>query len=637
MEETAALVLRALVDEAPTQDVDAVVRAYRKSIEACGDEGEAAAAEQNLKQLLELRALVERYRRRATELRALFETAGDLSSVRDVEGVLRAIVRRGRQLLRADTAYLMLVDEERRDTYMRVTEGTVSPNFPEIRLPLGIGLGGRVAETMSPHWTADYVRDTRYLHVIDDIVMEESLVAILGVPLKIGRRLLGVLFASDRSPREFSRDEVSLLSSLGDHAAIAIDNAALFQETRDAVAAVEAANHTIENANRQLRLAVDLHERLMSLVLGGGTVQILADVICEVLGGAVLVLDEHRRQLARAGSSETDFANALSDVTNALADDDMTGRSLRFEADSWTTAVTPVGSGRQRFGRLIYVARTIEDVDLRSLERAATTLALLFMNRRANDEADNRVRGELLGELLTPSLDNAEAIVRRAGLMEVDLDTVLVVVVVVPQSTSAIRALHEQCSEVARAQHGLVSALADRLVLLLPAADAGAAARWVAQQLKGEGLEVAVGGSGPLDNLRAVIRHEDRARRAASVLLKLGQKGKAASVEEMGIYGLMMSEVGLDHIQEFVRSTLGQIARYDASRGTALVDTLDAYFGSEGNVAAAAEQMYIHSNTMYQRLERLDRLLGSGWRTGERALSVRLALHFRRLLDRPDI
>jgi sugar diacid utilization regulator len=258
---------------------------------------------------------------------------------------------------------------------------------------------------------------------------------------------------------------------------------------------------------------------------------------------------------------------------------------------------------------------------------------LLLLNRRANDEADNRFRGELLGELLAPSVPDPDAIVRRARLLDVDLDANLVVVVVVPQQAGSVtRTFHDECSRLARNHHGLASALADRFVLLLPGADAGLLAQSVAQELADGGLKATVGGSGPVEDLRSVVRHEDRARRAARLLFGLGRTGHGVSADEVGIYGLLLSDVGDHHIRDFIEEALGAVERYDAARGTALMESLDAYFNSEGNVAAAAETLYIHSNTMYQRLERLDRLLGRDWRTGQSALDLRLALRFRRLL-----
>jgi len=67
-----------------------------------------------------------------------------------VDSVLTAIVRRARQLLGTDVSYLTLNDPAAGDTYMRVTDGSVSARFQALRLPMGAGLGGLVAQTAAP-------------------------------------------------------------------------------------------------------------------------------------------------------------------------------------------------------------------------------------------------------------------------------------------------------------------------------------------------------------------------------------------------------------------------------------------------------------------------------------------------------
>src|SRR3954468_23932508 len=137
---------------------------------------------------LKVRALLERRRRRQEELSGLYDTAGDLAGLRDLDAVLRAIVRRARTLLGADVTYMTLNDAERGDTYMRVTDGSVAASFQRLRLPAGAGLGGLVAQTSTPYSTPNYPADAQFAHTpeIDAAVREEGLVAILGVPLRLG-------------------------------------------------------------------------------------------------------------------------------------------------------------------------------------------------------------------------------------------------------------------------------------------------------------------------------------------------------------------------------------------------------------------------------------------------------------------
>src|SRR3712207_6721871 len=153
---------------------------------AAGASGDELAELERVKLLaLQLREAFETRRRRESELSALFDTAGDLAALRGVDSVLTAIVRRARQLLGTDVSYLTLNDPAHGDTYMRVTEGSVSARFQSLRLPMGAGLGGLVAQTAAPYATASYFTDSRFKHAdeINDGVHDEGLVAILGVPL----------------------------------------------------------------------------------------------------------------------------------------------------------------------------------------------------------------------------------------------------------------------------------------------------------------------------------------------------------------------------------------------------------------------------------------------------------------------
>ncbi|MGH3463974.1 MAG: GAF domain-containing protein, partial [Kribbellaceae bacterium] len=206
--DAAMTLLRLLADDAPAADVT------RAAEQLAADDPVAGATARDL--AVRVRASMDASKRREAELSALVDVARELASVRDPGGVLDTIVHRARTLVGTDVAYLTLYDEARGDTYMRATDGSVSAAFQQLRLPLGAGLGGLVAETRTPYWTDDYPSDERFRHttMIDSAVGEEGLVAICGTPLIVDGSFVGVLFASNRTKRPFSRDELSLLGSL---------------------------------------------------------------------------------------------------------------------------------------------------------------------------------------------------------------------------------------------------------------------------------------------------------------------------------------------------------------------------------------------------------------------------------------
>src|SRR4029453_10337660 len=155
-----------------------------------------------------------------------------------------------------------------------VAGGGVSARFQALRLPMGSGLGGLVAQTAAPYATASYFADARFKHTneINDGVRDEGLVAILGVPLIRGSQVIGVLYAADRSERAFDRSEVALLGSLAAHAAIALDNARLLEETRAALDERSATTRELRAYTISVERAAGAHDRFIDVVLRGGGV-----------------------------------------------------------------------------------------------------------------------------------------------------------------------------------------------------------------------------------------------------------------------------------------------------------------------------------------------------------------------------
>jgi sugar diacid utilization regulator len=609
VEELAQRLLALLVEDAHPSQLRTLEQEH---VEARGGAQEAEIRA-TVDLAVQLRLRLDRYKRRATELSALYDTAGDLSSLRDVERVLQAIVRRSRTLLGTEVAYLMLLDEERGDAYMRVTEGTSTPGFMDIRLELGVGLGGLVAATARPHWTSDYVGDRDYVHAVDDAVLAERLTAILGVPLRVGRRVLGVLFAADRGPRLWAQEEVSLLASLGAHAAIALENASLFQETREAMARLSAAKQVIERHNSALERAADLHERLAALILRGGDLHGIAAAVSEVLGREMLVTDADGRVLARAGADDAALPRGvMSSVHAAIA----SRATVTTDTQNDACHVTPVVMGDACLGALVLIGGPPPaPPDARALERAAMVTALLWVTQRAQDEAENRVRGELLAQLLSGAAVDSPSLARRAELIGVDLRVPMVVVVARTDDPARLGRVQMEASALVAAARGLMTVQGEALVLFLPGSDPQLLADYVARQLNVHAEErTTVGAAGPVPNLLTLPPYVREAERCVRALAMLGRHGEGASAAHLGVYALLVGEASEELTQQVVANALGELARYDVDRGTSLLETVEQYYEHDGNVAQAAQALFVHTNTLYQRLDRVDQLLGPEWR-----------------------
>ncbi|MFI6817408.1 helix-turn-helix domain-containing protein [Nonomuraea sp. NPDC050328] len=571
---------------------------------------EIAELERAKVEALKVRELLRRRARREAELSALYDTASDLAGLRDVDAVLEAIVHRARQLLATDTAYLTLHDPERGDTYMRVTDGSISAAFQNLRLALGAGLGGLVAQTARPYSTADYFADARFQHKdhIDSAVHEEGLVAILGVPLKLGQRVIGVLMAANRSARPFHQEEVALLTSLAAHAAVAIDNARLLQETRNALEELSAAHRSLREHGNAVERAARAHDRMMELVLQGRGIEDIAAVVTET--GELTVLDGQGRPITGPHTPADPGILEAAQASRSL------GRTVR----RGDLLIASVDVGGEPLCTLILRS---DDADERILERAALVCALLLLFRRSVAEAEGRVRGELLDDLIARPED--EGLAERARRLGIDLAEPYTLIVARHQGQRE-RAAFWASAEAALA-HGLAAARPDEVVLLLPGAQD---ARRVAKELSAALASPATAGAaGPVRGPGAVRPAYHEAQRCADALIALGRRGDGTSAAELGFLGLLIGEHR--DLPGYVASALGPVLDYDRRRGTTLTATLAAYFATGGSPSRTAEAMHIHVNTVSQRLERIGRLLGDGWQEPERALELQLALRLHRL------
>jgi GAF domain-containing protein len=604
---------------------------------------------------LEVRATLARSRRREAELVALFETAGDLAALRDLDAVLKAIVTRAHTLIGADVTYLTLDDPDRGDTYMRVTHGSVSARFQSLRLPMGAGLGGLVAQTAKPYATSDYPRDARFRHTneIDEGVGEEGLTAILGVPLVLGSRVIGVLFAANRSARPFARHEITLLSSLAAHAAVAIDNARLLQATRDALSELRSANELVRAHSESVERAAAVHDTLADLVLRGGDVEGIAAAVAEAVGGGLVVVDAEGVVTAVAGgfdgaADEGRAGGGIEAVTggrvgvgvgvgvgtgpNAEAATDLislsaaTGHAVR----SGDLVVAAVAAAAEPLGALIlHAPASFSDVDQRILERAALVVALHLLMRRSEAEAAERLGGDLLDDLLAVPVRHTSTLAERARRVGVDLDRPHVIVAADAAPADRPRA-HFAAGRLATSEGGLAGSHEGRIVLLLPGHDAAAAAQRVLSALRG-GLAhpVTVGAGGPKSEVAAYADAHAEAVRCLGALHALGREGCAAAPSDLGFLALVL---GGGDPGDVVRKALGPLVDYDAKRGTDLLGTVEQYFACGRSLGRTGEALHIHVNTVTQRLDRTARLLGADWQEPGRSLEIQLALQIQRVM-----
>ncbi|HET7727710.1 MAG TPA: GAF domain-containing protein, partial [Candidatus Limnocylindrales bacterium] len=179
--------------------------------------------------------------RRAEEMAAIAEVGREVSSTLDLRDVLKVIAERAQALLAADTSAVFLAQPDGRSFRALVALGNIADAILADSITVGEGIIGDVIARREPELVNDVVHDPRTVQIPGtDAGVEERLMI---APLLAGDRVSGVLAVWRTIPREpFVPADLDFLVGLGRQAAVAIENARLFEEARQAREAAETAN-----------------------------------------------------------------------------------------------------------------------------------------------------------------------------------------------------------------------------------------------------------------------------------------------------------------------------------------------------------------------------------------------------------
>lgn len=565
------------------------------------------------------------WRRRGQELAALFSSARELAQLRDVDALLERLVERAHDLVGTDITYLSEFHPESRELRVRTTLGTTAPTFRNLRVPPGMGLASMVVDSRAPHWTPRYADMAQAPHDagIDRAVADEGVVSILGVPLLAGDEVIGVLFAANRVEHTFTPHEISLLSAFADHAAVVLQTARLLTETRQSHGEARRAYEELARHVEAMERAGVVHRDLTAIVLRGGTSSEVAAALGHALRCTASVLDNELLPADRDGSDGADVAQ---DVRDAIEDSRRSGHCVVLpDQQGRHRAVVAVVAGSAFLGALHLDggALAFGPVERRTAERAAQISALLALKQDAVIDAEQRVRGDLLADLLSEDRSRAHDLALRARARNVHLEQLrtLVVVAVEPEHRRTAVTVAGR----AAGPHCLIGTYAGRIAVLSDVEDPAAAARLV-QDAVGRALRssiVAVGARvlrGPAD-IRAQFGAAEAILR---VLPALGLSDGAVTADEYLPYAALFGPDS-DRIDTFVTAAIGPILSRDHERSGTLLTTLAAYLDNRLSPVGTARVLHLHKNTVLQRLERVTELLGPDWQSPDRLFRISVA------------
>jgi purine catabolism regulator len=447
---------------------------------------------------------------------------------------------------------------------------------------------------------------------------------------------------------------------------IAFEREVSFVEITEAVHA-----RIIDTQLDELRASERLHEVFTELSVSGASLDEVVRQAATLAGRPVILADLSHRVLACEPGSADPARLLAGFARRSRALSSSSGRTAYDEASGWL--FTPVGARGEDWGRVILVCDGPPGgTDTVLIERAATTLALGRLLTRHAESLDRQAHRTLITGIISQAhADPAEAAVRSRAL-GVPVDGRQLVAMVLrlrdPSGVSGMLGVsaHARVLDVAdataaacRAERvpSLVGTLDDAragaMLSLSPQADPdrvlhGLAAR-ITERAGGTGSrpgELVIGVGAVAGSIRDVRRSFLEASQVADVAAERpdgwpapggpddwpGAGGPAAAgsgrplfyrLADLGLRGLLHLLRDDPRVQTFVERELGPLL---AEPDTSLLDVLAVYLAAGGNKAEAAKQAHLARPTFYERLRRIERILGTDLDSAESRTSLHVAL-----------
>jgi len=513
-----------------------------------------------------------------------------VSSSLELDEVLAAVVRLLSDASAVHACFVYLVEDGGDRLVLRAASGPYGHLVGKVELRRGEGLAWWAIEQRKPAFVPDeLLADPRVKYVPE--LEEERYQSLLAVPI-VGRsgEAIGAITAHTEAPREFTDDEVDFIVTSASLVASAIENARLYEETRLRVMELEQLTELAEAIAR----AEGLDELLQTVVRGARP--LLAARACHVY-----LLDPTREELdLKASDPEPGGARqtlGLAELGPELA---RGGRSSRLAVPLVATGeliglLVADGSSRIELGRAVASQVAVGIKKVQVIEQLTEkNLIKDFLEELAG----GRPRGDLEG---------------RAARLGCDLEQPHVALVAEPWSELLERALRSA------APGSLFDHREDslRALIRLSSTSSESFVERLGRIHRDLGEEVSIGVSSVCRGQASYAEGFAEAQQALVGTVVLSGKPSVLAYDDLGAYKYLLRVAVDGGLRDATVDAVGRLAEYDEQRGAQLLATLEEFLRRHGSISATSEALYVHPNTLRQRLRRIGELSGLDLRSDD--------------------
>ena len=553
------------------------------------------------------------------DARYLYRIINTVSSTLDLDQVLRAIVEVISEAIDCHACFVYFVDPSDGSLVLRAVSEPYTSLVGRLRFQPGEGLAGWVAEHNQPVFLPEDALTDPRVKVVPE-AEEEKYQSLVAVPLADkSARVIGVIALHAEAPKEFTQADSDFLMHSASLVAGAIENARLYQGTRRRLALAEG----LADLARAVAAAATLDELLPAVakrahkLLSADACQLYvldpaggADMLCsawppEAAPARPLSAQELGVELARRTGAGARLASTLwgagtdgsAVVLSLVAADELVGfLALRVPRGGWMDA---------------------EEREIAASVAGQTAVAIKKVELIQRLEERNAIK-DLLEDLAHANATPGE-LQERAQALGTDLARPHLVLQAVPRPGPSERSWDEVANLLetgaARAFPGSLFDRRDAAVrglLHLGSGDertAVARLRELHANLNAK-HPLAIGVSQRCEGAAAFTTGFEEAEHAVAAAAVVSPHPGVISFDDLGAYKYLLRVSQEGRVRDPRGEALKKLVAYDERHRSQLLYTLEEFLKRRGNIAAAAQTLYVHPNTLRQRLRRIQDLTG---------------------------
>ncbi|WP_378955736.1 PucR family transcriptional regulator [Pelosinus sp. sgz500959] len=428
------------------------------------------------------------------------------------------------------------------------------------------------------------------------------------------------------------------------------------------------AKQIINSQMEMLEYARLIHDRLTLVILQNEGLPQVAKVLSELIKAPVRILDTYFNLLTYSGLDKSSCyvdsekiqmeyqslkkRKLLTYAINSILSLKNTPSDIPYQF------LQPLMVGNDIYGYISVLTdeKVLEDMKKIAISSAATISTLEILKEKAIWEAEERVKGDFIDDLLENNIKTEKILHRRANYLGFDLAKKFIIFsvsidnlndIILNHSEEHLQEIKQNLFSLIRfflqsyQKQALLKYKSNKLIILLQVntatgkAEISKIAHSLQAIIRGEMQITASIGIGQIYNkLSDIPKSSQEAEHALSIGYRLQKKDCILYYEDLGAYNLFGNNVNEKELYNYYLQTVSPIIDYDLNHKSELVTTFEAFLECNSRIKETSQKLYVHRHTLKYRLNRIYEITGFDPENSQDQFKLQLGLIVARLLSR---